>query len=131
MHIIKTNWVNIVGVFLVTLFYVFINALLHSATPEQAAFGAFLLVCAYGFMSWGFFILALILYDLIFIVSNQRKLKAKLLSEWANISAPFIYWTIKYSEWVFAVAIIAFLITQLLRAKKIRQATAGLVSPNL
>ncbi len=123
MNIIKTNWLNIVGVFIICLLYVFISSLLKSATVVQAVFGAFLLVCAYGMMFWGGFIIALLILDLLLIVQNQNNLKTKLLIEWLIISGPFIYWTIKYDEWIFLVAVITFLITQFSREKDILAAS--------
>lgn len=121
MNAIKTNWVNIVGIFLVILTCVFFNALFHSATLVQAVFGTFLVVCAYGFMFWGGFMIALVVLDVVLIIWDQRMLRVKLLIEWLLISAPFIYWTVKYNEWIFAVGIVSFLITQFFREQKIRR----------
>lgn len=70
----------------------------------------------------GLFVVSLIALDLLVIMRNKNHLKGKLLIEWLVISSPFIYWTIKYKEWIFAVAIVAFLISQLLRERLIRQA---------
>jgi len=69
-------------------------------------------------MFWGVFIIALIILDLV-LLRNKENLKMKLLVEWLIISAPFVYWTVKYHEWIFVAAIVAFLIAQLLREKKI------------
>src|SRR5471030_173025 len=109
MKIIKTNWINIVGVFLATFLSVFINVLFHSGNPIAAVFGSVISVCLYGAIFWGGFFLALVILDLILILRNQNHLMVKLLIEWLIISSPFIYWTIKYGEWIFAVGIIAFL----------------------
>ena len=121
MKVIKTNWINIVGVFLITFIYVAISASLHSATFVQAIFGAILSVGLYGMMFWAFFIAALIILDLLLIVKNKNNLTTKLLIEWLIISSPFIYWVVKYKEWIFLIAVIAFLIAQLLREKLINR----------
>ena len=109
--IITTNWINIVGVFIIVVMYVFIDAMVHSATLIQAFLGALFSVCLYGMMFWGLFIVSLLVLDLLLIVRNQNNLKAKLLMEWITISIPFIYWTMRYSEWVFLVAVLTFLLT--------------------
>lgn len=85
----------------------------------QAFIAAGISVCLYGMMFWGLFILSLVILDMLLIVRNQNNLKVKLLLEWLIISSPFIYWTVRYKVWIFLVAIIAFLITQLLREKVI------------
>jgi hypothetical protein len=110
-------------VFLITFIYMAISALLHSATFVQAIFGGLLSVCLYGKMFWGGFIVALVVLDLLLIIHNQNNLKVKLIIEWFIINIPLIYWTIKYSEWILLVAVIAFLITQLLREKRIIAST--------
>ena len=63
--------------------------------------------------------ISLVVLDLLLLVRSQNNLRQKLLLEWAIISSPFVYWTIKYQQWIFLVAVIAFLITQFLREKLI------------
>jgi hypothetical protein len=122
MKIIKTNWINIIGV----LFTVFIYAMVLNITDtnitrdlNQAMFAALILVLGYGIMFWGVFLISLIILDLLLLTRNQNNLRIKLLLEWVVISSPFIYWIAKYNEWIFLAAILSFLITQLLREKRI------------
>jgi hypothetical protein len=122
MKVIATNWINLAGVFIVTYFYVFTDVLIHSGTFVQAVLGGLISICLYGMMFWGMFVVSLILLDFLIIMRNRNHLKAKLLIEWLMVSSPFIYWTIKYCEWIFAVAIGAFLISQLIRERLIMQA---------
>jgi hypothetical protein len=122
MTVIRTNWINITGVFVITYFYVIADVLLHSGTFVQAILGGLISICLYGMMFWGLFAVSLVALDLLVIMRNKNNLKAKLLIEWLVISSPFIYWTIKYNEMIFAVAIVAFLISQLLRERLIKQA---------
>jgi hypothetical protein len=84
----------------------------------QAVFGALILVCLYGILFWTCFVVALVGLDLL-IVRNHKNLVTKLLVEWLVISTPFLYGIVKYYEWVFLVAIMAFLLTQFLRIKAI------------
>ena len=121
MKVILTNWINVLGVFIA----VFLYAIVLNITDEnvsrnmfQAVFAALFLIVGYGMMFWGVFIIALIILDLV-LLRNKENLKMKLLVEWLIISAPFVYWTVKYHEWIFVAAIVAFLIAQLLREKKI------------
>ena len=73
-------------------------------------------------MFWGLFIISLIVADLLLIVWSQKLLKQKLLLEWLLVSSPFIYWVIKYQEWISLIGMITFFITQLLREKLIVKA---------
>jgi hypothetical protein len=124
MKILKTNWINIVGVLGSVFLYSVISNFTDSNTSQnifQAIFSGLILILFYGVTFWVLFIVSLIIFDLLFIVTNQSNLKIKLLLEWLLLSTPFIYWAIKYSEWIFLVAIISFLFTQLYRRKMIEK----------
>jgi len=123
MKIIKTNWINLIGVFIAVFIYAIVlnlNDTNVSRNLFQSILPALILVCLYGILFWALFILLLVVLDLIFIVKDQTNLTAKLLIEWLIISSPFIYWAVRYREWIFVAAIIAFLITQFIRQKRIR-----------
>lgn len=121
MKVIMTNWVNLIGVFSFTYLYIIIDVLIHSGTFVKAILGGLISVCLYGMMFWGLFIVSLMVLDFLIIVRSQEKLKIKLLVEWLLISIPFIYWTLKYNELAFAIAVIAFLISQFIRASLIKR----------
>lgn len=124
MKVIKTNWINIIGVFLAVFISAFIlnlNDINVSRTLFQAIVSALILVCFYGIMFWGLLIISLVILDLLLIVKNANNLKVKLLLEWLIVSAPFIYWTVRYNEWIFLTGIIALLVTQLLRERVIKK----------
>lgn len=116
-----------VFIFLLTYSIIFNSTVDDGVTRNffQSIFAAVFVIFLYGIMFWAGFIIALIILDLILIVPNQDKLTLKLLFEWAIISIPFIYWAIIYEKHrnIFIVAIIAFLLTQLLRKKIIEKAT--------
>lgn len=124
MKVLKTNWINVLGVFVIV--YLYMMTLNHLYIPRYDVFQLFIsagiLVCLYGMMFWSLFVLSLIVLDLILFVRNQSNLKVKLLSEWLVISSPFIYWTVRHNEWIFLVGVGAFLITQLMREKVIKKA---------
>lgn len=125
MKVIKTNWINIAGVFLTVFIYALILNLNDpnvSRNLFQVIVSALMLVCLYGIMFWGLLIILLVILDLILITRNQNNLKIKLLVEWLIIASPFIYWVIRYNQWIFLVGIITFLLTQLLREKLIVKA---------
>lgn len=122
MKIIFTNWINLLGIFGAVFVFLFVSALTAanlSYNIFQSILVALFSVIAYGMMFWAFLIVSLVVLDLILIVPNKSMLKIKLIIEWLIISSPFIYWTIKYHEWIFAVGIVSFFITQLLREKYI------------
>ncbi|PWJ57014.1 hypothetical protein CLV98_109123 [Dyadobacter jejuensis] len=125
MKILTTNWINIFGVFIVTLFYAVILNYSNSNLNYnifQSVVAGLILICLYGMIFWGLFIISLIVADLLLIVWSQKLLKQKLLLEWLLVSSPFIYWVIKYQEWISLIGIITFFITQLLRERLIAKA---------
>lgn len=127
MKIIKTNWINIVGVFIAVFLYAIVLKLIDenaSRNMFQSVFASLILVFGYGIIFWGLLIVSLIVLDLLLFIRSQNNLKAKLVIEWLIISSPFVYWAIRYKEWIFVAAIVALLITQLLREKKIQKATS-------
>ena len=120
-RVILTNWINLVGVFLV----VYLCAFLMSYTSTnfsilQSLFSSFILVGLYGLLFWVGFSLELILLD--FLLINSKHITSKLITEWVLICTPIIYCTIKYNEWILLSGVIAFLITQFLRKKMILKA---------
>jgi len=122
MKVLLTNWINLLGVFLVVLIYAAILNITDIDVTRnmfQAVVAALILVCLYGIMFWGLFIVLLVFLDLLLIVNNKKRTWIRLLTEWALISIPFLYWAIEYKEWIFLSAIGAFLITQLLREKQL------------
>lgn len=120
MSILKTNWINLLGVFLAVFVYGIVANILNpnpivSQSIWQSILAVLFGICFYGILFWVLYIVTLVAFDLLFIVKNQNNLKKKMLIEWLLISLPFIYWIFKYKEWMFLVGIIVFLITQLIR----------------
>lgn len=127
IRILKTNWINIIGVFTVLFLYTTIYELIEpnvSRNIFQAMIASLIGICLYGIMFWVGFIIMLIILDYVLIIPNLKDLKLKLLIEWIVISSPFVYWAIKYPEQrtLYIIAIITFLVTQLLRDKLINKA---------
>lgn len=125
MKIIATNWINVLGVFLVTLFYSVIFSQLNNDLNYsifQSLVASLIVICLYGMMFWALFLVLLIIVDLLLIVKRQNNVSRMLLIEWALISSPFTYWIIRYEEWIFLIAIITFAITQFLRCRLIVRA---------
>jgi hypothetical protein len=118
--ILFSNWINIVGILVVLFCYTFLNSLINfQATFIQAFIGAFLLICLYGIIFWLGFLILIFILDLILIIPTKKSLKIGLLIEWLIISTPFIYWAVIYKEQrvLYIIAIIAFLISQMIREK--------------
>jgi len=129
MKILYTNWINIIGIFTALFLYTTIFNLLDpnvSRNLFQAIFASLILIFLYGIIFWVGFVLVLTILDLIIIVPNQNNLRLKLFLEWIIISTPFIYWAIIYDRqrYIFLVAVVTFLITQLLRERLIKKSTA-------
>lgn len=117
-QILLTNWVNLVVILISTFIFSIINSIVTANfTFGEAIFGSVFLVLGYGIMFWlGFFMLIGILDVVLFSFNKEpRYTNYKLALEWIIISLPFIYWLIKYNQWIFLVAILAFLIGQYLR----------------
>lgn len=124
LKILKTNWINVLGIFLAVYLFGIASTLTERTTSLSDALytgvvmGIFGIIF-YGMMFWAGFIASIIILDFALIRKHWKNLNLLLLLEWLIISAPFVYWLILYSEWVFLVAILAFLITQYLRKEKI------------
>lgn len=126
LKIFFTNWINLLGIFLAAYVFSIINALIEIRTTADVGnalrvgfLGGLLGIILYGVMFWLGFIVCLFLLDIVLMNGNKKTLRVKLLIEWLLLSVPFIYWFIRYMQWIFLVAVIAFFITQFLRSKKI------------
>jgi len=130
LHIFWTNWVNVVGIFMVVYLSAIISELLkiESGTDIMGALGVGVLgglfsLLVYGSIFWVGFLLAMFLLDMLLIGEDRKHLRLMLLIEWIVVSSPFLYWFFIYTQWIFAVAILAFLITQLIREREIKKLT--------
>lgn len=122
MKIIKTNWINIIGIVIAVYLYALMLNLFDadkSLNFIQVVFSPLILILLYGAIFWALFILLLIIFDLLFIVKNQENLKKKMILETFIIVTPYVYWLIIYDKWIFLVAIVTFFITQTYRRKLI------------
>lgn len=118
IKIVLSNWVNVLVIFVAVYIVGFISAMIKDKfTFSEALFGTTYSVVGYGMIFWiGFFIVVALLDVLLFSFNKQSQYtNYKLAFEWLLISLPFIYWLIKYNQWVFLVAVLAFLIGQYLR----------------
>jgi hypothetical protein len=118
IKIYLTNWINLLIIFTAVYIGGFISAIVNDkVTTSEALFGTTYSVVLYGMIFWIGFITCLFVLDLIMfsVHKDQQYITFKLLIEWLIISAPFIYWLVKYGQWIFGVAVIAFLLGQYLR----------------
>ncbi len=117
--IVLSNWMNVVSIFLGVYVAGFISSMINDKfTFSEALIGSTFSVVLYGSVFWiGFFIEIALLDVLLFSFNRDPEyINYKLVLEWIIISSPFIYWLIKYNEWIFLVAILTFLIGQYLRS---------------
>lgn len=123
MEIIKTNWITVLGIFsAVFLYAIYLNVTDVNVSRNifQSILPALILVLLYGALFWLLFLVLLVPMDIFFVAKVKIDLRAKLFIEWVIVSIPFFYWAIKYRQWIFIVAVFAFLMTQLLREKSLR-----------
>ena len=122
LQIYRTNWITILGIFIaVYIASITISVLNNQLGIGEAIFGSLFGLLTYGMIFWIGFLIALLVLDILLIGSTDIKLDIKLILEWAILSTPFIYWFVSYTEEVFLVAVIAFLITQFIRRNKITE----------
>ena len=138
LKIFMTNWVNLVGIFLAAYLFTIITEIVklfpNKLTSDEILnslfvgfLGGLFGILGYGLIFWLGFLLAIFLLDMILMSPKRENLRIKLLFEWIAISIPFVYWGIQYTEWIWFILVLCFLLTQLLREKKI-QATLSPMS---
>jgi len=118
MRIVFTNWINALTVYSCIFLALFIGDLISGiSTIKEALYNTFGSLIVYYFHFWLGFTLLIALLDVVLFSFNRepRYTNYKLALEWIIISLPFIYWLIKYNQWIFLLAILAFLIGQYLR----------------
>lgn len=123
LKVFGTIWVNLLTIFCAVYLFSLTSELLTSEenlsnTLYIGFLGGLFGILAYGFIFWSGYIFATLILDIVLVSKNKDKLTQNLLIEWAIISTPFAYWLIKYQSWIFLVAIIAYLISQLLFRKR-------------
>jgi hypothetical protein len=120
--IIFTNWLNVVVIFLFVYTAAFISAIIiDKFTLIHAFYGSAFSILGYGSIFWLGFLIVITVLDILLFGFNKEPVwtNYKLVIEWVVISLPFIYWLIKYNQWIFIVTIIAFFIGQYFRSSYI------------
>ena len=118
LKIVLTNWVNVLTVYACMFVTLLICELYPGiATFKEAVYNTFGSLIVYYVFFWiGFLICILVLDIVLFGFNRESKYTTiKLLIEWLIISVPFIYWLIRYNQWIFLAAVLAFLLGQYLR----------------
>jgi len=118
VRIFLTNWINILTVYICLFVSLFISELVPGiATFKDALYNTFGSLIVYYLAFWLGFSMLIALLDVVLFSFNRdaRYINYKLALEWIIISLPFMYWLIKDNQWIFLVAILAFLLGQYLR----------------
>jgi len=113
-----TNRINVLVIFVSVYLFGFFSAIINEQfSIGEAIFGTTYGIVLYGMMFWiGFIVCILVLDIVLFSFHTEPKYTTyKLAIEWVLISSPFIYWVVRYNQWIFLVAVLAFLIGQYLR----------------
>lgn len=116
--VVLTNRINILVVFVFVFLFGFFSAIINEQfSIGEALFGTTYGVVLYGIMFWIGFVLCVSVLDIVLFsfYTEPKYTTYKLVIEWVLISSPFIYWIFRYNQWVFLVAVLAFLIGQYLR----------------
>jgi hypothetical protein len=126
LKIISTNWINMAVIAVATYLWCIINSFFQMnsvsdlpGTLVRGIIGGAVLILFYGAMFFAGFMIIMLFLDIILLRQNTKYLRVKLVVEWILGSSSFVYWTVIYHEWIFAVAIVAFGGAQLLREKRI------------
>lgn len=119
--IIKTNWINIWVVFTIVYIYSIIRAINEGDfNILQGMLSALILVILYGVLFWIFFIVLLFITDLLLIYqSSKEKLYIMFILQTLIVSIPFVYFALHYSQWIFLVAVVGFVLSQIYRSQKV------------
>jgi len=126
LRFFRTNWINLLWIFVVVYLSIIVAILSEISSLNdlsdlliRGVLGGLFTIFLFGAFFWIGFIVIMFFLDMILLNTNREYLLEKLLLEWVIASSPFIYWGVKYSGWLFFMAVGAFLIGQWYRAKAI------------
>ena len=129
LKIIKTNWVHLLGFYISTYFAIIIFQLLGldryqsdnlTRTMLLSLISIPFLFFTYGLIIITSFYILITLLDIIAFRFTRLKVLTIMFIEWLIIIPPFIYWAFKEEYWLWLVLIASLLITQIVRAKWIK-----------
>jgi hypothetical protein len=117
LKIYKTVWINLLVIFLAVYPFLILSELIGSDESLQDTLmigfiGSFFTIFGFGLIFWLGFLVVVLILDFVLIRRQESNLTLKLLIEWSVISCPLVYWAFKYDTWVFLVASLALLISQ-------------------
>lgn len=126
LKIIGTNWTHLLGFYLTTYLSFIIFKLIGleddyewEAILGWGLFSSLFLILTYGLKILGYFVLTIVLMDIVSFSWHNKWTKATLIIQWTIISIPFIYWAFEYEYWLWITLSISLLTTQLIRGKRI------------
>lgn len=106
-----TNWLNIAFIFIAVFIITFISAVIDDKfSIIKGLIATTYVVIGYGLLFWTGFIICILILDIALFSFNQdiKYTPLKLAIEWLFISSPFIYWLVRYNQWIFLVAVLGF-----------------------
>lgn len=126
--IISTNWIHIVGFYLTTYISLIVFKLIGFEDSKTEGWNQILfhnilsipiLFMTYGILIILGFYISIIILDLVTINRTKEKIKVILIIEYLLIVPIFLNWALEYEYWLWIPLSISFLITQLMREKRI------------
>lgn len=130
LRTITTNWIHVVGFYLMTYLSIVIGSFFDPTEDWEPIiltgfFAALLLFVVYGYIILGWFYLAIVLLDVAFFTCTSKWRKEILMVEWVIISMPFVYWAFEYEYWLWITLSASLVATQMIRLGMIRKVEAS------
>lgn len=130
LSILLTNWIHLLGFYMATYFSLILFKLFGLEGAENESWSETLLTSIlaipllfmlYGPIIIGGFYTAILVLDIVGFNLKSTNTLLILILQWIIISAPFVMWASEYEYWLWLALIMSFLITQLIRKKKIEK----------
>lgn len=118
IKIILSNWINLLLIFCSAYLYAFFTAFFDETFSLTECFSsANYLIIFYGLPFFMAFIIFVFVLDIIlFGFISYKNIYNKLLIELGIISLPYLFWVIQYNQYIFFVAMVAFVLGQYFRS---------------
>ena len=126
LYILKLNWMHLLGFYLCVEAMMFYSAF-EDITEQmnwkyylmEVILWAPMLMFTYGLMFIAGFYLLILMLDALCFKAIKTSTRNIVLLEWFLITPIFIYWAIENHYWLWIGLVISFLVTQLIRSKRI------------
>lgn len=126
--ILLSNWIHILGFYIVIETMVLINIITTNDTSATWVSTLFMILLSSPFLMFSYglifligFLLAMIFADIVLFYVIKIDLLSVVLIEWILIVPVFIYWAFEYQYWLWLYLSAGFLVTQIIRIKRLKK----------